>query len=477
MNALDVVHVLAARALISQNRVKDFRTSLQKLADACRVPFPDLDFASVRATYEETLKTYFAERPASMYTQRNTFQNLRQLDRMLDESGVLPRDRRRTPTTRRSVRAMRREMADTSPYKSHYANGRYGVPQDQWPPDILQHWQRYCDSRALDMREKTRKGYDGWLACYVGYNLTIEQPPMERWDQLFEDDRLQRFVLWHAKRVGGRQARSSVLGRHVVDLIYTLAEQLDRPEILALRKLKRKMPRTAPMHQTKRPEHTFTLQELDVIGIALMEEATRFKPYPGMARSKYPGLLPAIRYQTGLLVRLWIRCPLRERSFCEMDLGGRLYQDAQGRWQIYYRGDQLKVDEYLGDVNEFGMPWPPELVDQLETYLRDYRPRIPHANTDASLWLSEQGNQLSGSAVWARFRLAIYQATRRRIWPHLLRNIWADHWIDEHPGDFETAAAMLNNTPEMVRLRYRRFRREQHLQKAIAFNAKLFKST
>jgi hypothetical protein len=72
--------------------------------------------------------------------------------------------------------------------------------------------------------------------------------------------------------------------------------------------------------------------------------------------------------------------------------------------------------------------------------------------------------------------LAIYQATHKRIWPHLLRTIWADAYLDAHPGDWEGAAAMLTNTPAMVQARYRRFRREQHLQKAIAFNAKLFKS-
>jgi hypothetical protein len=45
-----------------------------------------------------------------------------------------------------------------------------------------------------------------------------------------------------------------------------------------------------------------------------------------------------------------------------------------------------------------------------------------------------------------------------------------------HPGDFEGTAATLNNTPQMVQARYRRFRREQHLRKAMDFNAKLFKS-
>ena len=476
MNALDLVQFLCARGLIAENRVKDFKTSLQKLADACGVLLKDLNFASVRTTYEDTLKTYFAQHAASLYTVRNTLQNVRQFDRLLDESGILPRDRRRVPITRTGTRAARKELVETSPYKSHYANGRYGVPKTQWPKDIAQQWQLYCTSRMLEIRDKTLKGYDGWLACYIGYNLTIEQPPIKRWNQLFESERVVRFIAWHAKRVGGKDARASRLSRHVLNLLTMLAEHLDRPELRALQKLQKRLPHPSPMHQTHRPEHTFTLRELDAVGMALMEQAQHFKPYPGMNRVTSPGLSAAIRYQTGLLVRVWIRVPLRERSFVEMDLNGRLYRDEQGHWQIYYRGDQLKVDEYLGSTNEFALPWPPEISTDLQRYLDDYRPRFPNAATDPHLWLTEQGQPLSGQAVWARFRIAVYQALKKRIWPHLLRNIWSDAYIDAHPGDYEGVASMLNNTPQMVQARYRRFRREQHLQDAIAFNAKLFKS-
>jgi hypothetical protein len=105
-------------------------------------------------------------------------------------------------------------------------------------------------------------GYEGWFACYVGYNLSVESTPIEFWDQLFEPERLLRFIGWHAKRVGGIDARASQLGRHVLDFMAMLAEQEDRSEILALRKMQRKLPKPSPMHQTKRPEHTFTLQSL-----------------------------------------------------------------------------------------------------------------------------------------------------------------------------------------------------------------------
>jgi hypothetical protein len=479
MNAVELVQLLGTRGLIGEKRVKDIRTSLHKLADACDTPLNNLDLRASVLTYEEILKASFRRcSPApSIYTQRNTLQNLRQLYRILDETGILPRDRRRTPSTRTGLRTARKELVKTSPYKSHYSHGRYRVPIVDWPEEIAHIWAQYCASRMLHIREKTLTGYRGWMACYVGYNLSVERPSVQRWDQLFEPDRLIRFIAWHAKRVGGKDARASVLSRHVLDLIAMLAEHLHRPELLDLRALQRKLPRPAPMHQTKRPEHTFTLQELDAVGISLMEEAQRMPVYPGMQRAKYPGLLPALRYQTGLLVRFWIRVPLRSRSVCDMDLDRRLYRDDHGRWQVYYRGDQLKTEEYMGDINEFRLPWPSELEDPLEIYLRTYRPRIPHADTAAHVFLTAQGQPFSQGAVWSRFRLAIYQATHKRIWPHLLRTIWADAYLDMHPGDWEGAAAMLTNTPQMVQMRYRRFRREQHLQKAINFNVKLFRAS
>jgi integrase len=157
-----------------------------------------------------------------------------------------------------------------------------------------------------------------------------------------------------------------------------------------------------------------------------------------------------------------------------MDLGGRLSRDGDSRWQLYYRGDQLKVDEWEGMTTEFGVPWPPELVEQLETYLRDYRPVFPNAEDLPHVFLTEQGRPFSQGVAWSRLSIAVYKALRKRLFPHLLRKIWTDAYMDAHPGDYEGAAAMLANTPQMVQAKYRRFRREQHLRKAVDFNAKIF---
>jgi hypothetical protein len=254
-----------------------------------------------------------------------------------------------------------------------------------------------------------------------------------------------------------------------------IAQHQERPEAAALRKLYRKLPRVTPMHDTERPEHTCTPEELDAIGLAWMERAkapvTTWKNEPTL---KSYGLSQTKDFQTGLIIRFLVRIPMRSRAIREMDLGGRLYCNDQGTWMLAYRGDQLKVSAFQGQLNEFRCPWPADLVQDLETYLGTYRPRIPGADHKPQVFLSQRGNVMHAQGLTRRLQLAVYAISGKRVWPHLFRTTWADHFIDRHPGEYETVAAILNNTPQMVMERYRRFRREQHLQKALDFNAKLF---
>jgi hypothetical protein len=478
MNALEIVQTLTARGLLRSSRAKDMKTSLQKLANACQVPLASLNLQAVAPTYHDTLRTYFAQlSPApSLHTQRNTFQNLAQLYRAAEASGMSMRARavHRSPT-RLGYRAARQAMKATSLYKVYYNHPYYRVPSCQWPPEIVQEWQRYKTSLSFEVKEKTLMTLDDLFDAYMGFNLTIDHPPIQQWPQVFEVERVMRFVAWHAKRLSAKlkdPVRTTELGVRLTDLLVTLAARQERPEAFALRRFRKRLPKPPPMHQTLRPEHHFTLAELDAVGLQIMAEAKI--PVKTQGRVKYHGLRAAIAYQTGLLVRLWIRVPMRSRAMREMDLDGRLYHDERGRWWLQYRGDQLKVNAVGGETNIFRIPWPADLTDNLETYLREYRPRFPNAATSSYLFLNADGGPFTQDGIWERFSVAIYQSLQKRIWPHLVRTIWADAYLDAHPGDWEGAAAMLNNTPAMVMKKYRRFRREQHLQKALGFNTRVF---
>jgi hypothetical protein len=161
--------------------------------------------------------------------------------------------------------------------------------------------------------------------------------------------------------------------------------------------------------------------------------------------------------------------------FCLPQIFRRLRLEGQaGIWQLHYRPDQLKIDEHDGEPNEFRMAWPQDIVADLDEYLTTFRPRFPDAKSSRTVFLSYKGKRAPTQHFRETIRVACWQHLRKRISPHLFRTIWTDAYLDAHPGDFEGAAAMLNDKPETVAGWYRQFRVAKHLAKAEDFTAKLF---
>ena len=470
MQALDMLSSLASSGAIKQNRVKDIKTALNKLAQACQLPLDDLDLASLETSYPTILKDYFVALGSSVspHTIRNSEQNLGQLYRAahaasLLTSRVLPR------RSRRNKHAVLQEMRDQSPYRAHRsgpAQGRYGIPIEQWPPAMMQGWQPYADIKALQVRQISLKQYTLIMCHYLGYNLSHDPQPPARWEQLFEIPRIVRCVSWLATRVGAE--RITCRGTQLVAVLVDIAKHLERPEYAALHKFNRQLPDYAKVYDKQAPRHTVRLIELDHVGVSLMSEARQPRRYVSS------GIKLAVTFAAGLSIRLLVRCPRRGKEIREMDLGGRLYQDAQGTWQLYYKSHQLKIAEHDGRPNEFRMEWPPDLVSDLTEYLQVHRPRLLTHATSTLVFPTSHGTQLDRTAFWRRIAPPCWDRLNKHVFPHLFRTLWCDAYIDAHPGDFEGAAAMLNDTEATVRGWYRQFRVEQQLKKGTDFNAQLF---
>ena len=455
---------------------KDVRTSLKKLAEAYHTSLDELDLRLIETTYKDTLASYFAglQPPASAHTQRNTYQNLAQFYRQAGEASLL-RIRWQDPTPGprgASLDRLMAELRDQSPYRQPYRSStrqqRYKVPLEQWPVEIRQQWGNYAAERALELRPETRQLYANWFGYYMSYNLKVEQPPITSWAQVFERARIARCLTWLAERVGAQHTTKQ--GMNILILLINIAQHQERPEYAALYKWKRRLAKPTDVLDKQLPRHTASLIDLDGVGATLMSEAR-------YSLAKHPHgshVFRAVRFETGLIIRLLVRCPRRSREIREMDLGGRLYQDDQGVWQLAYRSDQLKIDTHDGRPNEFRMAWPADLVGDLEEYLRDHRPRLPNSATSRLVFLTGDGNPLHRSGLAVNVKLACYRLLGKHIYPHLFRTLWCDAYLDAHPGDWEGAAAMLNDTPETVRGWYRQFRVQQHLKKGIDFNAQLF---
>ena len=475
MHALDLLSSVASTGAITPSRVKDIKTAINKLAQACQVPLDALDLASLEPTYPNILKTYFTTLGPSIstHTIRNTIQNLGQLYRAAHASMLIAdtrsSSRPRLPTEKRILR----DMQEHSPYRASYsekATARYGLPMTQWPADIAQSWQAYAVMKAIQVRQISFNVYTQHLSLYMGYNLQHDPFPPSRWDQLFEIPRLMRYLAWKAARVEAERISSH--GLKTVIVLVDIAKHQERPEYAALQKFKRSLPRPSARLNKKAPRHTVPLVDLDRLGLTLMAEARQ--PLQRTHATLRIGLNRAQTFATGLIIRFMVRCPRRQKEIREMDIGGRLYQDDRGTWQLYYQSHQLKIAMHDGQPNEFRIEWPPDLVDDLTEYLQVFRPKILGPSVSRIVFPTSSGAMITRRWFWRRIAVHCWARLHKHVFPHLFRTLWCDAYLDAHPGDFEGAAAMLNDTVETVQSWYRQFRVEQHLKKATDFNAQLF---
>ena len=118
-----------------------------------------------------------------------------------------------------------------------------------------------------------------------------------------------------------------------------------------------------------------------------------------------------------------------------------------------------------GRENRLDLPWPPELVDHLEEYLRDFRPCFPNAASDPHVFLTRFGRPFSAGIVWARLSNEVYVRLKKWLYPHLLRTLWVDQYLLESNGDISTAAYLLNDNVQTVLQRYHELRGVDHIKK------------
>jgi integrase len=396
----------------------------------------------------------------SALTIRNTKSELRTLFRLADEQGLLPTPLTLpvlTPTTRY---AFEREQRRTRPYKGSYNNpgaNPYWLRQAAWPPDIAQGWQRYRVACGRRIRETTFGGYVKCLESFFGYRLNIchETPT---WDDLFDPDRLDEFVSWHARRVG--QDDTSAHGWHVVIGAAAIARVVGHAKADEVLAFSRTVERPPELHR-KREHHWVDLTELDRIAEACLREGRR--PYLSHGHVRSPGVRGATRFQLGLILKLMTRRPLRSRNLREMRLGKNLFQDREGHWHLEFRGRELKVgrrgrrtNESLVDLTACCPPDKDNLIAVLEEFLKDYRPRIPNTTPDGPVFLTQLGTPYDAGTLRKEIATIVARYTAHlpggsvRFHPHMIRTIWGSEYLEEHPGDFAAVAEALGNTIAVV---------------------------
>jgi hypothetical protein len=475
MTLAELLTTLTDLTALPASRAKDCKTSLRYLAAALGHDSPEqcpLDSACRDpATWATALDTHFATlekegRTISAVTRRNTRNNLRVVFRLAEVHRLLetalPTPLLATP----SRTPWRRQQFATSPYRTTYASPRtrrFALPRAQWPPEIQDGWQMYQAKCGLRIREATLRAYARNLDVYLGYltNICGRTPT---WNDLFDVAQLTAFVRWHGARLG---RPVSTQGQCVVITLSAMAGVLEHPARPALAHLRTTLPTPAPLHAKR--AHWVSLAQLEAVAEACLAEG-RAPLVPHGYQGEYRGSLRATRFQRGLILKLLVRIPLRQRNVRELQLGTNLYED-QGHWHLHFSGNELKVGERGGRINTFHVDltdYCPELLPVLDEFLQVYRPRLPNAATSPLLFLTRRGRPFTATGLRQELSAVVGMRTGQRFFPHLIRTIWATEYIDRE-RDFTGAATMLGDNVATVLRAYQHILAKDQHAKAKAF--------
>jgi hypothetical protein len=474
MTLADLLTALETRGALAPGRAKDMKTSLRYLAHA--LGHPDLACpvdAACRdpATWMEALETHFAAletggRTMSALTRRNSRNNLRTIFRLADEHGLLKVSLPPRLLMKPKRADFERQQLATAPYQTTYRSQagprHFGLPQAEWPPDIQVGWREYQTRCGLRIREETFRTYARTLQIYLGYmaNICGRTPT---WESIFDVGQLKAFVLWHGKRVG---RPVSVHGRHTVMLIAAMANVLGRPSRQALAALRREIKAPAPLHIKR--THWVSLAQLEHVAETNLGEGRR--PYLANRRVRHPGAQRASWFQLGLMLKVLVRIPLRQRNLREMRLGTNLYEE-QGHWHLHFSGSELKIGHRGAQINTYHVDltdYCPDILPVFKEFLEVHRPRLPNAAASPFVFLTLRGKPFRMSSLTAELSNAVAIRTGQRFYPHLIRTIWATEYISKYQ-DFATAAVMLGDTLAVVMKTYYDIVHKDHHAKAKAF--------
>jgi hypothetical protein len=252
-----------------------------------------------------------------------------------------------------------------------------------------------------------------------------------------------------------------------VGKLAAIAKVLEHPARQALADLSQTLQRPAPLH-TKRM-HWVSLAQLEAIAETCLVEGRR--SYTSHAAVRCPGSVRSSAFQRGLMLKLLVRVPLRQRNVRELRLGEHLYTDQHGHWQLHFQGGDLKVGARGGRVNEYTVnltDYCPDLLPVLEEFLREYRARLPGATNSTHLFLTQRGLPFSQQSLRVELADTVAMRTGKRFYPHLIRTIWATECL-EKTHDYQLAATMLGDTLKVVIATYYNVIEKDQHAKARAF--------
>jgi hypothetical protein len=286
------------------------------------------------------------------------------------------------------------------------------------------------------------------------------------WDELFQTTALDSFITWHSWRVHTATdaaipekppARPSRTGQDVAGTLEYLAKSIGHPKAPDLYSFRRNLPAAKPLHDKQAVYHQFEFAELEQVAVGLMAEARQMIPNP---QHRYPGAKQAIHFQTGLILALAWRNPMRARNWCEAIMGTNLTQ-RHGQWRWHFQGAELKIKQRGGEANVFEPDVSPDVVRYLEEYLNHFRPLLPNSAHDRHVFPNRFGRPLTPGDLLTRLKVHTYRFTGKRLFTHLLRSLFMTHHLT-NGVNINTIAYAMNDTPETILANYNELMANTH---------------
>jgi hypothetical protein len=171
----------------------------------------------------------------------------------------------------------------------------------------------------------------------------------------------------------------------------TLGRELPRPE--AVRHKEHAWVSLAALEAAgiaRYPLNAQRFRELKPAAQRILQKAADGSSPPSPAR-KHNFVRTAAWVGQSLILRLFIRVPMRQRNMCEMMLGHNLVRLLDGQWQLRFRGKELKIAWRRGRTSEvvYGFPADPEPL--LEEWLHKWRPLLIQTPDEPHVFINKCG--------------------------------------------------------------------------------------
>jgi integrase len=156
----------------------------------------------------------------------------------------------------------------------------------------------------------------------------------------------------------------------------------------------------------------------------------------------------AVEAQIAVAIEILTMAPMRIRNLVELDLNRNLVRPGRGgAMHIVVEPEEVKNSEPLD------YPLPPQTVDLIERYLREFRPRLAPAGNTA-LFPGRGGGPKVAGGLAEQISNTIQSYTGMRINPHLFRHIAAKLYLDANPGGYEVVRRVLGQRSINTTLRF-----------------------